>query len=143
LEAHIWKVDAMSEHVEPKPKTVKIPGPDHPITVERNARRVVVTVAGRTVADTRKALTLREASYPPVQYIPRKDVDMTLLARTDHATYCPYKGDCAYYSIPLGGVRSTNAVWTYESPYAAVAAIGDYLAFYPDRVDAIEERLGG
>ena len=102
----------MSEHVEPKPKTVKIPGPDHPISVERNASRVVVTVAGRIVADTRKALTLREASYPPVQYIPRKDVDMTLLARTDHATYCPYKGDCAYYSIPLGGVRSANAVWT-------------------------------
>ena len=71
------------------------------------------------------ALTLREASYPPVQYIPRKDVDMTLLARTDHATYCPYKGDCAYYSISLGGVRSANAVWTYESPYAAVAAIRD------------------
>ena len=118
----------MSEHVEPKPKTVKIPGPDHPISVERNASRVVVTVAGRIVADTRKALRLREASYPPVQYIPRKDVDMTLLARTDHATYCPYKGDCAYYSIPLGGVRSTNAVWTYESPYAAVAAIRDYLA---------------
>jgi uncharacterized protein (DUF427 family) len=115
----------MLEHVEPKPKTVKIPGPDHPISVERNASRVVVTVAGRIVADTRKALTLREASYPRVQYIPRKDVDMTLLARTDHATYCPYKGDCAYYSIPLGGVRSVNAVWTYESPYAAVAAIRD------------------
>jgi uncharacterized protein (DUF427 family) len=112
-------MDAMSEDVEPKPKTMKIPGPDHPISVERNASRVVVTVAGRVVADTLKALTLREASYPPVQYIPRKDVDMTLLARTDHATYCPFKGDCAYYSIPLGGVRSANAVWTYESPYAS------------------------
>src|SRR5580704_16087376 len=111
----------MSEQIEPKSKTVKIPGPDHPISVERNASRVVVSVAGRIVADTRDALTLREASYPPVQYIPRKDVDMTLLARMDHATYCPYKGDCAYYSIPLGGVRSANAVWTYESPYAAVA----------------------
>jgi uncharacterized protein (DUF427 family) len=133
----------MSEHVEAKPKTVKIPGPDHPISVERNASRVVVTVAGRVVADTRKALTLREASYPPVQYIPREDVDMTLLARTDHATYCPYKGDSAYYSIPVGGVRSINAVWTYESPYAAVAAIRNYLAFYPDRVDAIEESPGG
>jgi uncharacterized protein (DUF427 family) len=129
----------MSEHVEPKPKTVKIPGPDHPISIERNASRVVVTVAGRIVADTRKALTLRELSYPPVQYIPRKDVDMTLLARTDHATYCPYKGDSAYYSIPLGGERSNNAVWSYEAPYAAVAAIEGYLAFYPDRVDAIEE----
>src|SRR5438132_14167189 len=130
----------MSEHVEPKPKTVKIPGPDHPISVERNASRVVVKVAGRIVADTRDALTLREASYPPVQYIPRKNVDMTLLARMDHATYCPYKGDCAYFSIPLGGERSINAVWTYEAPYAAVAAIKDHVAFYPDRVGAIEEQ---
>ncbi len=133
----------MLELAERKPKTIKAPGPDHPITIERNAHRVVVKVAGRAVADTREALTLREASYPPVQYIPRKDVDMTLLARTDHATYCPYKGDCSYYSIPLGGVRSANAVWTYEEPYAAVAAIKDHVAFYPDRVDAIEERPGG
>jgi uncharacterized protein (DUF427 family) len=133
----------MSEHILSKSKTVKIPGPGHPISVECNASRVVVAVAGRIVANTREALTLREASYPPIQYIPRKDVDMTLLARTDHATYCPYKGDCAYYSIPLGGVRSINAVWTYESPYAAVVAIKDYLAFYPDRVDAIEEKPGG
>src|SRR6202521_4228580 len=94
---------AMLELAERKPKTIKIPGPDHPITIERNAHRIVVTVAGRVVADTRAALILREASYPPVQYIPRKDVDTALLERTDHATYCPYKGDCAYYSIPLGG----------------------------------------
>jgi uncharacterized protein (DUF427 family) len=128
----------MSEHVEAKPKTVKIPGPDHPITIERNAGHVVVKVAGHIVADTRDALTLREASYPPVQYVPRRDVDMTLLERTDHATYCPFKGDCAYYSIPAGGERSVNAVWTYEAPYAAVLPIKDHLAFYPDRVDAIE-----
>ena len=132
----------MSELKEPTPKTVKIPGPDHPITIERNPARIVVTVAGRIVADTREALMLREAHYPPVQYIPRRDVDMTLLERTDHTTYCPYKGDCAYFSIPLGGERATNAVWSYEAPYAAVAVIKDHLAFYPDRVDAIEERPG-
>ena len=98
----------MSDRANRKRKTIKIPGPDHPITIERNAHRIVVVVAGRVVADTRAALTLREASYPPVQYIPLKDVDTALLERTDHATYCPYKGDCAYYSIPLGGgVRST------------------------------------
>jgi uncharacterized protein (DUF427 family) len=122
------------------PKTIKIPGPDHPITIERSSNKVVVKVAGRVVAETRDALTLREAGYPPVHYIPRKDVDMALLQRTDHSTYCPYKGDCAYFSIPLGGKRSTNAVWTYEAPYAAVVSIKDHLAFYPDRVDAIEER---
>ena len=83
---------------------------------------------------------MREAAYPAVQYIPRKDVDMALLERTDHTTYCPYKGDCSYYSIPLGGERSVNAVWSYEAPYAAIALIKDHLAFYPNRVDGIEER---
>ncbi len=116
-------------------KPIKVPGPDHPITIEHNPDRVVVSVAGRVIADTRDALTLREATYPAVQYIPRKDVDMALLQRTDHATYCPFKGECSYFSIPLGGERSTNAVWTYEAPYAAVASIKDHLAFYPDRVD--------
>jgi len=118
----------------------KLPGPDHPITVVPNPARVVVSVAGRVIADTKAALTLREATYPPVLYIPRNDVDMALLERTDHATYCPYKGECAYFSIPLGGKRSVNAVWTYEHPFAAVAEIKDHLAFYPDRVEAIEER---
>jgi len=121
-------------------KSIKLPGPDHPITITPNPARVTVSLAGRIIADTREALTLREASYPAVQYIPRKDVDMSLLQRTDHATYCPYKGDCAYYSIPSGGMRSANAVWTYEAPYAAVAEIKDHLAFYPDRVDEIKEQ---
>ena len=123
-------------------RPVKVPGPDHPITIERNPNRVVVSVAGRVIANSRHALTLREAAYPAVHYIPRKDVDMALLRRTDHATYCPYKGDCAYFSIPLGGERSTDAVWTYEAPYAAVVPIKDHLAFYPDSVDAIEEQRG-
>jgi uncharacterized protein (DUF427 family) len=121
-------------------KPVKLPSADHPLTVEANPRRVVVSVAGRVIADSRHALTLREAAYPAVHYIPRGDVDMTLLQRTDQVTYCPYKGDCAYYSIPLGGARAANAVWTYEAPYAAVSEIKDHLAFYPDRVDAIEEK---
>ena len=121
-------------------KPVRIPGPDHPITITSTQGRVTVAVNGKRLADTREALTLKEAAYPPVVYVPRKDVDMTQLARTDHASYCPYKGDAAYYSIPAGGERSANAVWTYESPYAAVIAIKDHLAFYLDRVDAIEER---
>lgn len=120
-------------------KPVNIPGPDHPITIVPTAARVRVLLGGKVIADTRRALTLSEASYPGVQYIPRSDVHMEQLARTDHATYCPYKGDCAYYSIPSGGERSKNAVWTYEAPYEAVAQIKDHLAFYPDRVDAIEQ----
>jgi uncharacterized protein (DUF427 family) len=124
-------------------KANKLPGPDHPITIEPNRMRVVVSVAGHIVADTRDALTLREASYPPVQYIPRKDVDISLLERTNHVTYCPYKGNCAYYSIPLGGKRSNNAAWSYEQPFPPVAEIKDYLAFYPDRIDSIEQKPGG
>ncbi len=123
-------------------KSVKIPGPDHPITIERTPSRVVVKVAGKTVADTRRALTLREANYPPVFYVPREDADMALLARTDHSTYCPYKGDASYYSITPGGERSINAIWTYEAPHDAVAQIKNHLAFYPDRVDSIEELPG-
>jgi uncharacterized protein (DUF427 family) len=132
----------MEQRLSPAAKPVRVPGPEHPITIARNPNRVVISVAGRVIADTRDALTLREANYGPVHYVPRKDVDLALLERTRHATYCPYKGDCGYFSIPLGGQRSVNAVWTYETPYAAVAAIKEHLAFYPDRVDAIEERQG-
>ncbi|SHN65743.1 DUF427 domain-containing protein [Bradyrhizobium erythrophlei] len=119
-------------------KSIKIPGPDHPIAIEANLSRVVVKVGGKVIADTSNALTLREASYPPVQYIPRQDVDMAALTRSEHTTYCPYKGDASYYSIPVGGDRSHNAVWTYESPFEAMAQIKDYVAFYPDRVDEIQ-----
>jgi uncharacterized protein (DUF427 family) len=124
-------------------KPIRIPGPDHPITIDANPARVVVRVAGRVIADTRNALSLREASYPPVHYIPRADVDMAQLEPTDHSTYCPYKGDASYFSIPAGGARSVNAVWSYEHPHDAVAAIREHLAFYLDRVDAIEESAGG
>ncbi|WP_345811111.1 DUF427 domain-containing protein [Paraburkholderia sp. PREW-6R] len=119
-------------------KTIKVPGPDHPITVEPANARVTVTVAGKVIASTEKALVLREAAYPPVYYLPRNDVEMTLLERTDHSTYCPYKGECAYYSIALGGEKTANSVWTYESPYAAVKEIAQHLAFYPDRVDSVD-----
>jgi uncharacterized protein (DUF427 family) len=124
-----------------KEKQIKLPGPDHPISIQRNPARVVVSVAGRVIADTRNALTLREADYSPVQYIPREDVDLSQLERTDHATYCPYKGDSSYYSVPAGGKKSVNAVWSYEDPYPAVAQIKEYVAFYPDRVDEIAEQL--
>jgi len=118
-------------------KPIKFPGPDHPISIEANPSRVVVTVSGKVIADTRDALILREASYPAVQYIPRRDVDMAALTRSEHTTYCPYKGDASYYSIPAGGDRSLNAMWTYENPFEAMVQIKDYVAFYSDRVDEI------
>jgi uncharacterized protein (DUF427 family) len=121
-----------------KLKEIKIPGPDHPITISPAGGKVRVTVAGKILAESARTLRLEEKGYPPVYYLPRNDADMSLLVRTTHYTYCPYKGDCTYYSIPLGGTKSEYAVWTYERPYDAVADIKEYLAFYPSRVDAIE-----
>ena len=118
---------------------MKVPGPDHPITIEPNPKRVVIRFGGRTIADSTQALTLREASYPPVQYIPRQDVDTNALSRTTHATHCPYKGDASYFSIVIDGRQAENAVWTYETPYPAMSAIREYVAFYPNRVDSIQE----
>jgi uncharacterized protein (DUF427 family) len=119
-------------------RLVKIPGPDHPITIEKNSKRVVVTLGGKVLADTRHSLTLREAKYPAIHYIPRSDVDMTRLSRSSHTTYCPFKGDCSYYSLPESGENGLNAVWTYEAAFPAVSSIQDHLAFYPDRVDVAE-----
>jgi uncharacterized protein (DUF427 family) len=121
-----------------KSKEIRIPGPDHPITLSPVDGTVRVTLAGKIVAESTRALRLEENGYPPVYYLPRNDADMSLLVRTEHYTYCPYKGDCTYYSIPSGGSKSENAVWTYENPFAAVADIKEYLAFYPSRIDAIE-----
>jgi uncharacterized protein (DUF427 family) len=122
-----------------KSKEIRIPGPDHPITISPADGKVRVTVAGRIVAESTRALRLDENGYPSVYYLPRNDADMSLLVRTTHYTYCPYKGDCTYFSVPGGGPKSENAVWTYENPHEAVASIREYLAFYPSRIDAIEE----
>ncbi len=118
---------------------MKIPGPDHPITIEQNPRRVRVRFNGRIVADTTHALTLKETTLRPVQYIPRADVDMHMLVRSTRSTHCPYKGDAAYYTLAVEGKRAENAVWSYEAPFPAMDEIKEHLAFYPDRVDAIEE----
>ncbi|MFE4229998.1 DUF427 domain-containing protein [Arthrobacter sp. NPDC056886] len=115
----------------------KIPGPDHPITIDPTGARVVARVGEHVIADTTMALTLREANYPPVQYIPLADVDQTLLAATATATYCPYKGDASYYSIILAEGDLTDAVWSYREPYDAVADIVDHVAFYANRVDVV------
>lgn len=116
-------------------KPVLTPGPDHPITITPAASRIVVRVGDTVVADTTSALNLKEASYPAVPYLPRADVDLARFERTDHHTYCPYKGEASYYSIPGAG---DNVVWTYETPYEAVAPIKEYVAFYPNKV-TVEE----
>ena len=118
---------------------MKLPGPDHPITIAPSGKRVRVTFAGRVIADTARALTLKEASYKPVLYIPRDDADMSVLTPNDHHTHCPYKGDASYFTIEADGRRGENAAWSYEHPFPAMAEIKEHLAFYPDRVDRIEE----
>jgi len=118
---------------------MKLPGPDHPITIEPNPKRVRVVFNGCVVADSTRALTLREASLRPVQYIPRADADMRLFVRSAQVTHCPYKGDAAYFNLSVDGRMAENAVWSYEAPYPAMAAIEEHLAFYPGRVDRIEE----
>jgi len=118
---------------------MKLPGPDHPITITPNANRVRVSFAGKIVADSKRALTLKEAHYAAVQYVPREDVDMSLLKPTSHTTHCPYKGDASYFSIAADGRTAENAVWSYEQPFPAMTEIAGLLAFYPSRVDKIEE----
>jgi uncharacterized protein (DUF427 family) len=113
----------------------KLPGPDHPIDIAPTKGRVIVKRRGVVIAESGKALTLKEASYPPVQYIPRADVRMDLLVRSAHSTHCPYKGDAAYYNLKDG---DENTVWSYEAPYAAVEVIAGHIAFYPNKVDSID-----
>ncbi|WP_405578624.1 DUF427 domain-containing protein [Streptomyces sp. NBC_01190] len=115
-------------------RTVKTPGPDHPITVEPTAGRVVVRAGDRLIADTTRALTLREADYPPVQYIPLDDIAAGVLRPTDSQTYCPYKGDASYYALSAEDGEIADAVWTYEKPYQAVGEIAGHVAFYPQHV---------
>jgi uncharacterized protein (DUF427 family) len=119
-------------------RTEKIPGREHPITIEPAGQRIIVRVGDQVIADTTAALTLREAGYQPVHYIPIKDVDRTLLRPSPTSTYCPYKGDASYYSIDGPDGEIEDAIWTYEHPYAAVATIVGHLAFYADRVEITE-----
>jgi uncharacterized protein (DUF427 family) len=113
---------------------MKLPGPDHPITITPNSRRIRVSANGVVIADTTRALTLREANYPAVQYVPREDANMALLQRTDRVTYCPYKGDANYFTVVTDGKPIANAIWTYETPFPAMTEISGRLAFYPDKV---------
>ena len=109
----------------------------HAITIEKDPRRLQVKFNERIIADTNNALILREGKLPPVQYIPRQDVDTSLLERTTHTTHCPFKGDAAYYTIKVDGMTAEDAVWTYENPISAVKPIKDHLAFYEGKVKLI------
>ncbi len=115
------------------------PGHAHAITIEKNPNRITVTFNGTVLADTQSALVLKEGPLPPANYIPREDVQMAYLQRTDHSTHCPFKGDASYFSVSVNGKTAENAVWTYEAPIDSVAQIKDYVVFYPEKMDAIKE----
>jgi uncharacterized protein (DUF427 family) len=121
-------------------RTLKIPDATHPITIRPTQARVTVRVGGTVVAETDSALSLQEASYPVVQYIPVGDVEQALLERTTTQTYCPYKGDASYYTVNVpDGSTATDVIWTYEHPYPSVAEIAGHVAFYPDRAQITVE----
>ena len=115
-------------------REIKLPGPDHQITITPSTERVLVRSGETTIADSQATLVLHETHYSPVRYIPLADVDQSLLTPSELTTYCPYKGDASYYSI-VGPDEGTDAVWFYDQPYPAVAEIKDHVAFYPDRVE--------
>lgn len=117
---------------------MKLPGPDHPIAIAPNPKKIRITANGVVIAETTRALSLKEANYPVVQYIPRADANMALLSKTERSTHCPYKGDASYFSINAGGKTLDNSIWTYETPFPAMAEITGHLAFYPNKV-TIEE----
>jgi uncharacterized protein (DUF427 family) len=133
-----WIVSLDHNGLTERLMTMKLPGPDRPITITRNPKRIRVLADGVVIADSTHALTLKEASYPAVQYLPREDANMALLARTERTTHCPYKGDANYFSIVADGKTIENSIWTYEKPFPAMTEISGHLAFYPDKV-TIEE----
>ena len=116
-------------------RTPKLPGPDHPITIESHADHVVVSAGGTVLADSTRALALREGGYPAVLYVPLSDVDAELLESSDTHTYCPYKGEASYYSVRTSDGLIEDAIWFYDEPYDAVAEIAGHAAFYPDKVE--------
>lgn len=122
---------------------MKLPGPDHPITIAPANTRWRAKFAGHVIADSAEALVLQEAAYPPVVYFPRSDVSMEFMSRTDRSTHCPYKGEAAYFTVLMDGAFAENAVWTYEMPYPAMDEIAERLAFYPDKIEiyAVDEAM--
>jgi uncharacterized protein (DUF427 family) len=120
-------------------RVLREPPPDHPITIDAEPRRVRVRALGQVIVDTQTALALKEGHYPVVHYSPRSDTDMSRLAPSDHTSWCPFKGEARYFHlVGPNGARTENAVWSYEAPPSGLAGIKDHLAFYPDKIDALD-----
>jgi uncharacterized protein (DUF427 family) len=111
--------------------------PDHHVDLDREKKQVRVTFAGEPIAESNDVVTVRETGHDPVYYFPRDSVRMSRLARTDHHSRCPFKGEASYFTLSVAGGEAENAAWSYETPYDEVIDIKNRIAFYPDKVDAI------
>jgi uncharacterized protein (DUF427 family) len=118
-------------------RQIKIPDESHPITVQPTNAHVRVLVGGTVIAESDAALTLQEASYPPVQYVPLADIDASVLSRTDTSSYCPFKGDASYYSVTTADGTVADAGWFYDEPYDAVSSIATHVAFWPGLAEVL------
>jgi uncharacterized protein (DUF427 family) len=112
--------------------------PEHRVDLLPEARRVRVMFAGTVIADSSAAIRVEETGHGPVHYLPANDVRLDLLQPTEHHTYCPFKGDCSYWTIDAGGKRADNAVWAYRTPYDEAQGLAGHYAFYKSRVDTID-----
>jgi uncharacterized protein (DUF427 family) len=112
--------------------------PDHRVDLHPDKSHVRVTFGGKVIADSTNALRVEETGHGPVYYIPAKDMALPLMKKTEHTTYCPFKGTASYWTIDTGDKSSENAIWGYEAPYDETTALAGYYAFYDTRVDSIE-----
>ena len=116
--------------------------PDYRVDLEQEPERVRVRVGTEVLADSARALLVKETKHEPVVYIPREDVRLDLFERSEHRTFCPFKGEASYWTLSASGRRDENAVWSYEDPFDQVAGLKDYVAFYPDRVQVEDPAQG-
>ncbi len=109
--------------------------PNYRVDLEPGPRRVRVVFNGETIADSGKALIVRETAHEPIYYFPRDDVRLELLERTEHHTFCPFKGNASYWTVRAGDRVAENAVWSYEDPFEEVAGLANYMSFYEEQVE--------
>ena len=125
----------MSDPTEADPHGWSL-NPGYQVDFDRVPARVRVTFAGTNIGDTRGARVMYELGHTPVYYLPRDDVDMNYLLPTTLDTYCPYKGHASYWSMRVGDSTLDNAIWTYLTPHAELAALEGFLGFYWGKMEA-------
>lgn len=129
----LWK---RPQRVAPGPGQESVWDYPRPPRLEDSPKHVRVILNGVVIADTQRAKRMLETSHPPVYYLPPEDVRLEYFTETSRETYCEWKGLASYYTISVGDRTERNAAWTYHEPTRAYAALQDYIAFYPSRMDS-------